>query len=199
MACLAALSMPSSPFSELLSNASRGSDEAAWDLTAKYTPHLVRVVRAGIPTAIRGQFDTVDFIQQVWSSLFLSDRPLNDFENERELMGYLASMVRHKVIDAHRAATSKKRDVKRTDPLDTGAQHNENLSPEPHAPPQTGSEVMAAREKWAMIMHGKPESVQKIVTLRMAGSSNEEIASECGVTARTVSRVLKGLREEYLD
>ncbi|MEM9352892.1 MAG: sigma-70 family RNA polymerase sigma factor [Planctomycetota bacterium] len=190
--------MPNSQFQELLASATGGSEEAAWALTERYTPHLVRIVRLRLSRTMRQHFDSIDFVQQVWSSLFLSEKPLREFGSEQELMRHLVARVRHKVIDASRAMTTAKRDVRRNVAFHMTGDDDEDAAPEPHSQPGTGSQVFVAREKWCRVMDGKPERVQKIVKLRLAGNSNAEIAEQCGVTPRTVLRSLDSVREEFL-
>src|SRR5262249_14283511 len=49
-----------------------GSQEAARELCDRYGSHILRVVRRKLDKKLRSKFDSVDFLQSVWTSFFVN-------------------------------------------------------------------------------------------------------------------------------
>ena len=99
----------------LIEQAKAGDEFALRDLLSRCEEDVRMVVRARLPRALRSQFDSMDFVQAVWQSVFTGpDRDLGRFENVRHLRGFLAGVAQNKVFEEHRRRT-------RTQKYDLGA------------------------------------------------------------------------------
>ncbi len=176
-------------FRRLLKQVQSGSDDATCELIERYGPHIVRAVRRRLNRAIRAKFDAIDFVQAVWASFFSSPKPMSKFEHPGELIGYLAALAHHKVIDeVRRRMETEKYDVKREQSMEDSRW---DLRGEIPAPQPSPSQVAVAEELWTRMLRGKPEHYQQILKLRRAGNSLPQIADKVGVNEKTVRRVIQ--------
>jgi RNA polymerase sigma-70 factor (ECF subfamily) len=181
-------------FRHLLREVQNGSHEATRELIESYGPHIIRAVRRKLNKAIRPKFDSIDFVQAVWASFFASPRPLTDFEGPGELVGYLATLAHHKVIDEiRRRMESEKYNVNREQSLNGSVTDISRQFPASQPSP---SEVAVAEELWARMVRGKPEHHQRILQLRREGNSYQQIADQLGVNEKTVRRVIQAVLPE---
>ncbi len=181
-------------FRRLLKEVQNGSHEAARELIESYGPHIIRAVRRKLNKAIRPKFDSIDFVQAVWASFFAAPRPLTDFEKPGELVGYLATLAHHKVIDEiRRRMESEKYNVSREQSLNGSVQDLSGKFPDSRPSP---SEVAVAEELWAGMIQGKPKRHQQILQLRRDGYNNQQIAEQVGVNEKTVRRVIQAVFPE---
>ena len=70
-------------FQLLIRQVREGSQEAAWDLIERYGNHIQRFVRRRLPSALRQKFDSEDFIQSAWASIFMKRSRLVRFQDQR--------------------------------------------------------------------------------------------------------------------
>ena len=57
-------------FPSLMQQISMGSEDAAWELVERYGELIRRAVRRVLNKKLRSKFDSLDFVQLVWSSFF---------------------------------------------------------------------------------------------------------------------------------
>src|SRR6185503_6903092 len=146
-----------------------------------------RVVRRSLSQEMRSKFDSIDFVQTVWASFFGHSSVTGTFERPEELIAYLTTLARNKVIDEfRRRMQGAKYNIKRERPLEDmngfGAHAVAARQPSP-------SDVAIAREMWSQLVCAQPAHYQRMIQLRFEGASYVEIASELGVNERTVRRV----------
>lgn len=189
-----------SEFATLMAEASRGSEDAAWRITEVYTPHIMRAVRATLPTAIRPKADSQDYAQAVWASVFLSGRDFKQFTSPQQFIAYLAAAARHKIIDDYRHFTKTQAyNVRVEVPLesDDGPQGRgrslQRRGPLVKSREPPASQVARMRERWHVILDSCSERDRKIVSLRRAGHGLDEIATRLNINERTVRRALNRL------
>src|SRR6266850_4417898 len=96
-------------FRSLLAQVRQGSDDAARELYETYVKYVLKCVRHKLWHKMRSQFDSQDFVQQVWASFFDERRRLPDFRTPEDLTNYLLAMTRNKVAEAGRRRQAKKR------------------------------------------------------------------------------------------
>lgn len=181
-------------FESLMRDAAGGSEEAAWRVVELYGPYVFRSVRRALHPKIRPQFDSVDFVQAVWASLFASREKLNQVEQPQDLIALLSAIGRNKVVDVLRQQTQTlKYDISRE--VSTDRQGVPVVESSPSRDP-TPSDVAIARERWEQLMRGQPSHYRSIVVLRMQGETHQNIARQLNVTDRTVRRVLTRLLAE---
>jgi RNA polymerase sigma factor (sigma-70 family) len=178
-------------FSSLMERVQRGEQQAAWELLETYGSHLQRYVRRSFSRDLRARFDTVDFVQVVWASFFREPEKLRQIASPRDLMAYLAALARNKVVnEVRREVHAQKRDVRREIRLD--AVHDDDQRDLASRDP-TPSAVAMFRERWNRLLGGQPTRVQRIVELRFAGATYNEIATELQINERTARKAIEKL------
>ncbi|HZL88162.1 MAG TPA: RNA polymerase sigma factor [Pirellulaceae bacterium] len=186
-----------STFSQLMNRLGQGSQDAAWELIEVYGPHVQRYVRRTLTSDLRSKFDSIDFAQIVWASFFREPQRIRQLTTPQQLLAYLASMARNKVIDeSRRRLDSQKHNVRRevsleqTDPEAARSLHSHDPSP---------SSVAVARERWSRLVEAQPEDVRRILELRFQGETYCEIARRMHVNERTVRRAIARLVDLETD
>jgi RNA polymerase sigma factor (sigma-70 family) len=178
-------------FRHLMQQVRDGSEDAAWDLVNQFGEAIRRAVRRALDTRLRSKFDSVDFVQLVWGSLFRVRDKLDRFDRPEELAAYLAIMARNKVgMEIRRRLLAEKRNVAREQSLD---QLTARGSPELVSRQPTPVEVAIARERWDRILQGQPPHYRQIIHLRLQGYTYQGIADAVRLDECTVRRFLKRL------
>jgi RNA polymerase sigma factor (sigma-70 family) len=179
-------------FQLLLQRVGEGSQEAAWELVEQYGERIRRAVRRLLHERMRGQFDSLDFVQLVWKSFFSDRATTARFQQPEELVAYLATMARNKVgTEARRLLRTQKHDVRREVPLHSQAPEG-LLSPRGDAP----LDLAVARETYAQLLQGQPAHYRRILEMKLQGYSCREIADALGLAECTVRRFLNKLAGE---
>ena len=189
-----------SDFRRLIDEMAQGSEEAAWNLTEIYTPHILRAVRALLPSRIRSKVDSRDFVQSVWASILLKRSRLDQFQRPEQFIGYVAAMARHKVIDMHRHFLTEKKDINAEVAMPvkehmTSAANVEKRLPMSKEP--TPSQVAVARETWEQMVRRRPTRDQRIISMRIKGLTYVEIADRLTVSEKTVQRSLHRMLNDF--
>ncbi|MHC4399124.1 MAG: RNA polymerase sigma factor [Planctomycetota bacterium] len=180
-------------FRRLLERVENGSQEATYELIDRYAPHVVRAVRRKLSKAIRAKFDSVDFVQAVWASFFAAPKSLARFAAPNELVRHLVALAYNKVVDEFRRyMETDKHNVNRERSLDNSELH---LSGELVARQPSPSEVAVANELWARMLEGQPKHYRRILELRRAGNTYQQIADKLDLNERTVRRTIRKVAE----
>jgi RNA polymerase sigma-70 factor (ECF subfamily) len=182
-------------FNDLLRRAKTGDEAAIREFLARFEREVQTMVRARLPRRLRTQFDSTDFVQSVWQSLFINagqDSP--DFDNIEHFRGFLFGMVRNKVHEQHRRLTrTGKYDLAREEPLYIKRGDREVLrevvSPEP-----TPSQNIQASDRMAQLTAGRSPREVEVLTLRRQGLTFVEIEARTGIHERTVRRIIEDVR-----
>lgn len=170
-----------------------GSEEAAWELVEHYGSSVQRVIRRSLNEQMRSKFDSIDFVQAVWFSLFKERERFNSFQTPAQLSAFLMGMARNKLAhEQRRRLETQKHDVRREESADAQDEAHQYL--DPHTP--RPSQIAQARELWHSLMAGESEQNQGIVKLRLAGLTYDEIGSTLGIHGRTARRVIDRLSKE---
>jgi RNA polymerase sigma-70 factor (ECF subfamily) len=179
---------------QLMQRLREGSPEAAQVLWERYGPHVLRVVRRRLDRKLRAKFDSADFAQAVWASFFVNPRHEYAFERPEDLLAFLAKLAQDKLVDAMRQRYgTTKYNINREQSLSGSAALAAAQVP---ARQPTPSQEAMARERWERMLEGLPAQHHRILSLRQAGYTQEEIAHEVGVSERTVRRLLQKLAPE---
>lgn len=188
--------MQANDFESFIKRVSDGEEEAAWELVETYGPYVLRSVRRILDADIRSKFDSADFVQAVWVSFFSGRCDYRRLHKPEELVAFLTTMARNKLItELRRRKKTQKYDVRRelkTDPWRL-ALNSAAASRDP-----TPSQWAMARERWQLIMHNQPDHYQEIVKRRLRGETYQSIAEEMGLNERTVRRVLERILREQV-
>ena len=167
-----------------------GDENAAWDLIEQYEHHLRRVVRRKLDERMRSKFDSVDFVQMVWTSFFRHPSRVVGFDEPDQLIRYLVQVAKHKVIQEYRRRLqSQKYDVTKEQSLND-SRAGAVISP---MSVDTPSEIAIARERWANLMSNQSERNRQIVRMRISGATYQEIADKLDINERTARRVVEDL------
>ena len=181
---------------DLIVRAKAGDEVAVEDLLHRFENEVRMVVRGRLPRALRSQFDSMDFVQAVWTSVLTKDGPdLSRFDSSRRLMGYLAGVARNKVIEEHRRRTqTHKYNLKREEPLYV-RRGNREIPREVAASDPSPSQDAQAHDRLAQLLQGRSTQERQVVELRRRGLTFAEIAEKLGVHESAVRRIIDGIRQ----
>lgn len=177
-------------FRDLLHRALDGSEEAARELVARYGASLRRAVRRCLSRRLRSLFDSADFEQIVWLSVFRHREDLARIDRPEDLAKFLVGVAKRKV-----AAEERRRLVR--------VQHNLNRERSLEASIEDAADVperraamvesLACRERLGKFLSELPEPKRQIVELRLKGLNKGEIARRLDIPERTLRRSWKKL------
>jgi RNA polymerase sigma factor (sigma-70 family) len=174
-------------FRAVLDRAQAGDPEAAGLLYARYSAFVRAAVRRKLHPRLRPQFDSADFVQDVWKS-FLTGPDRRHFESPQKLIAFLARVARNKVVDVFRTRfETEKANIARERPLG-GAAGVPARQPTP-------SQWAIAGEGWERLVQEFPAAYRVILERLRAGYTYEEIAREAGVSLTTVNRIVRRLKD----
>jgi RNA polymerase sigma factor (sigma-70 family) len=175
----------SEEFVDLMCQVRNGSQVAAWRLLEIYGGHVLKVIRRSLNYQLRSKFDSQDFVQTVWKSFFRDRDRLIAMESPEQLIGYIRSVARNKVIDETRRRNTAKFNVAREECFDDA------ISSQPRP-----SEIAVVRETWDRLMESQSDEHRRVVEMRFQGYTFDEIAAELGINERTARRVINRLLQE---
>lgn len=182
-------------FSQLLDEVRAGSEPAAWELVERYEPHIRSVLTRALGPQLRTRLDSIDLAQATWLSFFRHRSRLANIDQPKELVGFITAIVRNKLRHAVRDNRRACRDVRRGVPLENATTGDAALQAQNSRP----SQVVAAKERWQILMAGLPDHHRRMVELRSQGLTFVAIAGELGCAERTVRRVMESIEREYLE
>jgi RNA polymerase sigma factor (sigma-70 family) len=182
-----------SEFRAAIDGVRAGSPEAIWKLIAEYGPHIQRVVRRKLDRRMRSKFDSQDFVQMVWASVFRNPNEICSLNGPQDLIRYLAALGRRKVIVEYRRRiqNNTKYNVTREQSLDDSELAENPVDTDESTP----SQLAMAREQWEEFLRKQPERDRSIVQMRIQGSTFLEIAQQLGINERTARKVIRRLTQ----
>ncbi len=187
--------MSDADFVGLLSRARAGDDAATATLLGAFEADVRIMVRVRLPKALRSRFDTMDFVQAVWQSVFSGGGRVATITSPGHFRGYLAGVARNKVLEEFRRRTrTRKFDLGREEPLYVRRGHLETPRDLPGFDPSP-SQVAQADECWDRLVAGRTPIDAQIVRLRSEGSTFDEIAAKTGLSERSVRRAIEAARK----
>ncbi len=182
------MSSPDYDFRLLMQRISEGSEEAAWELVEQHGEALRRAVRRALDRRLRTRFDSLDFVQQVWSSFFRTREHADRVTRPEELVALLVGITRNKVnMAVRRHLATEKRDLNRERLIDREGTEDHQATPE---------DMAIARERWSKLMEGQPNHYRQIICMKLQGYSCPEIAQSLNLAETTVRRFLDKLLDE---
>lgn len=175
-------------FHTLMQQVLTGSEEAAQELFRDYEPYLLKVIRRRLDKRMRSKFDSLDFAQDVWASFFAELPEKRSFASPEELVAFLTTLARNKVVDAvRRRVQTNKHDIDREQSLDDSRRFDKEKLP---ADQQTPSQIMMSQEEWPAFLSKLPLVYRQIFIMLREGITQEAIARELGLHPRTVNRIV---------
>ena len=182
-------------FADVVRRARAGDRDATETLLSRFEREVRTMVRSRLPRVLRNQFDSMDFVQAVWTSVFAGGgENLDSFADAGQFRGYLAGVTRNKVFEEHRRRTrTQKYDMNREERLYV-RREGRDVPREVEAPDPTPSENFQADERLRQILGGRTEEEADVIRLRRQGLTFDEIAARLGRDERWVRRVIEAAR-----
>lgn len=179
-------------FDRLLADWRAGDRAALGELVARYSGHIRLAVRRRLSDRVRAEYDSLDFVQDVWASVVALPPERCDFASPAALVSFLARVASNKVIDV----TRRRSDTRRPElPREVGLAAD---AAPPRADP-TPSQWAAGNEEWARLVAGVPPGHRAVLERLRDGYTHEEVARLTGVGVRTVERIVRRLKDQRED
>jgi RNA polymerase sigma factor (sigma-70 family) len=178
-------------FRSLMDRVRTGCPQAAAELHARYSGHVRRIVRRHLGPRLRSQFDSVDFLQQVWQSFFAGELGVQQFDSPELLVAFLSRVAANKVSAEGRRNQTMKRDVDR---INNRVRDPREL-PSPHQP--TPSQEVMAGERFELLVADQPPDVRRILEMLRVGYTHRAIARAVGISEKTIQRILQRLSQKH--
>lgn len=180
-----------------MNEAKRGDEAAVRELLYRFEDEVRMVVRRKLPQKLRSQFDSMDFVQTVWQSVFTSDRPdPGMFENERHFRAFLCGVAKNKVLEQHRRLTmTAKYDLSRQEPLYV-RRGNREISRDVAGSDPTPSQDAQAGDRLKQLLKGRTTQEREVVELRRREMTYGEIGERLGIHESTARRIVDSIRED---
>jgi RNA polymerase sigma-70 factor (ECF subfamily) len=187
--------MGDAEFDRLMSRARDGDEAAFATLLAAFEADVRMMVRVRLPQSLRGQFDSMDFVQAVWQSVLADRQTLGSgFSSAGHFRGYLAGVARNKVWEEYRKRTqTRKYDLGREEPLYVrrgGRERPREVAS--HDP--TPSQEAQAGDRLNQLISGRSAREAEVVELRRQGLTFAEVAERTGLHERAVRRIIEDVR-----
>ena len=198
--------MPTSTFEDSVSlwleELKQGDEDAANKLWIRFFPQLLQAAQRKINGAARRVADEEDVVVSIFQSLCLGAREgrYDHVGNREELWKLLVSMAGKKAIDEIRRQTALKRgggqvrgDSVMSDHSRVGLDLISGGGPTP--------EFMAMFEEYQRQLFERlpSDAIREIARLRIEGYENREIASQLGVSLRSVERKVGVIRDCWVE
>jgi RNA polymerase sigma factor (sigma-70 family) len=183
-------------FAGVIVSARAGDEAAVAALLGRFEPEIRTMVRVRLPRALRNQFDSMDFVQAVWTSVFTGKSDdAGRFADVGQFRKFLAGVARNKVFEEHRRQTrTKKYDLGREERLYV-RKGDRDVPREVAASDPTPSETVQAGDRLGQMIQGRSPEDAQVIELRRQGLTFEEIAGRLGTSERSVRRVIEAVRE----
>ncbi len=183
-------------FARLIEQATAGDPAALSLLYAEYGAVVREAVRRRLPERLRKEYDSLDFVQDVWAS-FCHIPPGRQFTTPEDLGGFLVRVAHNKVIDVcRRRLGTQGYDVTREQSIVRAADGVEVPVVGRDATP---SQWAIADERWATLAASLSPPHLAVVARLREGFTQKEVAEMSGVTDRTVRRIVERVRELWED
>jgi RNA polymerase sigma factor (sigma-70 family) len=171
----------------LMKNVLAGSENAATEFVDRYGAWVLQVVREKLNSRMRTQFDSLDFVQDVWAAFFANPPCEENLQRPEKMAAFLRDLAHNKIVDAARRLACRKRDGKYEHSLnDSATVESEWLI----ANQPTPSEEIKGEEAWEVMLAGQPIVYRRILILLREGRTTAEVAEELGINIRTVQRLV---------
>jgi len=178
----------SDSFRDLLQDVEAGSEDAIRRLLESHGGMVLRVVRARLNQLLRRQYDSEDFGQAVWASFFKHRDLVGRFNSIDDLAAFLRSMAANKVMyECRRRLKTQRYDRRRERAAESWgiASLDQLRTADP-----TPSAIVGAQDELEQFS----DMEQKLIRLRAAGGTHEEIAAALNIHPSTVRRILKKIQ-----
>ena len=178
-----------SDFLPLMQRVRAGDTAAFAELLDRYGSAIRLAVRRKLHDRLRAQYDSLDFVQDVWASFVALPADRYAFADPAALVAFLTRVAHHKVVEVFRRRfATEGSDITRERPLGNGD------APIP-ARLATPSQYAVAGEKWGDLLARVPAGHRPIVEKLRDGYTHQEIADLLGVSPSTIKRIVRRLKD----
>ena len=180
----------------LLAEVKAGDQQAATDLFQRFANRLVGLARSRLDLDLRRKVDPEDVVQSVFGSFFRRNGAGEiDVQSWESLWSLLAVITVHKCGHKIRYYRAGKRAAGQEQ---SAVRYTEDSSIHWEAVARDPSPSHAAMLKEALeeLMSQLDERGRQMLTLSLQGFSAAEISEQVGRSARTVRRILEGIRSD---
>lgn len=185
------MSEPVADLAALVARVRRGDASAYPELVERYGRAIRLAVRRRLPNRLRKEYDSLDFVQEVWAAFLAIDPASADYPRPENLVGFLTRIAENKVIDlVRRRYGTQAFDVTREGPLPDGVGETGVPGREP-----TPSGWAIAAERWAELTKHLTPGQRRVLEKLRDGYTQAEIADELGLSRSSVDRVVRRLKD----
>ncbi len=183
---------PNSIAEHLISRVRAGDEAAADAVFVKYAEQLARLAEQNLSQRVARRVDGADVVQSVFRTFFVrAERGEFHISSSAELWKLLVQITLNKARQQGRRNSAGLRDVRR----ETNESGVLPVIPDDQPSPE---EALILNEVIEQALGKLPESqrpaYQKLIELKLADYSNDEIANQLGIVRRTVERMLSRLK-----
>jgi RNA polymerase sigma-70 factor (ECF subfamily) len=179
-------------FGVLMGRVRAGEAGAYEEMLARYGDEVRAAVRRRLHDRLRTQYDSLDFVQDVWASFLALEPGRYRFDDQDELVGFLCRVARNKVVEVFRQRFATQRaDVTREERLASGG--GSAVGPAGREP--TPSQFAVAGERWADLVRRLPAGQRAVLERLRDGHTHEEVAAMLNVSVRTVERIVRRIKD----
>lgn len=183
---------PNSIADHLISRVRAGDEAAADAVFVKYAEQLARLAEQNLSQRVARRVDGADVVQSVFRTFFVrAERGEFHISSSAELWKLLVQITLNKARQQGRRNSAGLRDVRRE------ANESGLLPAIPDDQPSP-EEALILNDIIEQALGKLPESqrpaYQKLIELKLADYSNDEIANQLGIVRRTVERMLSRLK-----
>ncbi len=183
--------MEDDDFRPLMQRVAEGSEEAARELVERYGGYVRRAVRRTMDSRLRRMFDSLDFAQLAWASVFRQRDRLERFENPEELVKFLVSVGHNKVLnEVRRRLGTAKSNLDRESALDP---HELDQCIDKSGRFPSAIDAAVAGDELQRLLRDLPPKEQEMVQLRVRGLTQKEIGAATQKPRTTIQRIFARL------
>ncbi len=163
------------------------------DLIERFGGVIRAAVRRSLHERLRTQYDSLDFVQDVWASVLALPPGGREFATPAALAAFLARVAQNKVTDVYRQRFQSQKYAISREVSPTAVGEGEKVASAKAQEP-TPSLVAIAAERWENLLTQLPPDYHPILHMLRDGFTYHQIAAETGVSVRTVNRVVDRLK-----
>jgi RNA polymerase sigma factor (sigma-70 family) len=184
--------MSQGDLSSLLVRLNEGDASAAEQVFIRFEPYLKLIVSRQMSGAIQSKFNSSDIVQSIWADLLHGFRDGKwQFSDARHLQAFLTKVTKNRFLDRVR---QQKSSLQLEEPLNWVDSNVAIQDPGPRP-----SQEVRAIELWGEISKTCNQHQRQVLELKRQGKSLQEIATETGLHASSVRRILYDLARIFVD
>jgi RNA polymerase sigma factor (sigma-70 family) len=183
---------PSGEFEQLFEEWRAGSTEALGGLMRHCTERVRVAVRHRLNRRLRKDFDSLDFVQDVWASVAAIPPGARTLASPDALIGFLVRVAEYKVIEAaRRRFRTKKRDISREEAMPTNPEMC-GAAIFSHEP--SPSQLAIRDERLQQLLRQLPTEQRDVLERLSQGATQSDVAEATGISLRSIQRIVQRLR-----